>query len=687
MRLRGVAIVVLAGILVSVNVVSAAEPSWAPAMKKVHAKFTGKPGTFAHFGDSITYSLAFWSSLQWKPDNASSEFEASRQWVLKYMLKDCWRGWKGPKYGNLSGKTVAWANANVDGWLKKLNPEVVLVMFGTNDLGGVSVEKYDAGLRKLVKKCLANGSVVILSTIPPRSGRAEKAAQYADVARKIAKDMNVPLSDFHAEVLKRRPDDWDGSAAKFKGHKTYEVPTLIAGDGVHPSNPKKWRRDFTEVGLKYNGFNLRSYITLNAYVEVMGAVLDAGKKPAVKKFVPVKKVVEATMPVIDKSWWPEAPKLAAPTGRVVKVKSVGGLFDAVNNARSGDTISLAAGRYNISRRLGIKTDKVTLRGATGNRDQVVIDGDGIGELVAFTACSDVTVADLTIQNAKWNGFKIDSETGVQRLRIYNCVIHNIWQRGVKGVIVPETDREKIQPRDCRVEYCLFYNDRPKKFSDDEADTSKNFNGNYVGGLDVMYAKNWTISDNVFLNIQGRTREGRGAIFLWHETEGCIVERNIIIDCDKGVSLGNSYMPKGRGVKLHARRCTVRNNFITRAPEGCVVSANTADCKILNNTIHDPKNRMRRLLRVVGAGDGLFVADNIFSGPAPRNESSGKITIENNLVKDLTTAFKDPAAGNLHLKTRTVGVVDQAKKRPEVTEDIDRKKRNNNPDLGADEIGA
>ena len=684
MRLRSsVVIVLLAAFLLQSGVAGAAEkPAWAPVMKKVHANFKGKSGTFAHFGDSITYSMAFWSSLQWKPEKAEEGFEESRQRVLKYMLKDCWRGWKGPKYGNYSGKTVAWANSNADGWLAKLNPEVVLIMFGTNDLGGVSVEKYEEGLRKLVARCLANGSVVILSTIPPRNGRETKAAEYAKVARKIAKELNVPLSDFHAESLKRRPDDWNGTAAKFKGYKTYEVPTLIAGDGVHPSNPAEWRKDFSEVGLRHNGFNLRSYLTLKAYVEVMDAVLaTAGKQPAAKKPVPIKKASS----VPDESWWPKAPALAAPKGQVIKVASAGELFDAAGKVRPGGTISVAAGHYRLSRRLGIKTDRVTLRGATGNRNDVILDGGGIGELVAFTACSDVTVADLTIQNVKWNGFKIDSETGVQRLRIYNCAIHNVWQRGVKGVIVPEKDREKLQPRDCRVEYCLFYNDRAKKFSDDEADKPNGFGGNYVGAIDVMYARGWTISDNVFVGIQGRTREGRGAIFLWHEIEDCAVERNIIIDCDKGVSLGNSYMPKNRGVTLHARRCIVRNNFITRAPEAGVLAAHTADCKILNNTIHEPRSRMRRLVRILGVCDGLVVAGNILSGPPPRNESGGKVTIENNLVKDITGAFKDPAGGNLHLKGPLAEVVDQAQKRPEVTDDIDRGKRGQKPDLGADEV--
>ena len=34
-------------------------------MKKVHARFRGTEGYVAQFGDSITYSMAFWSPLGW----------------------------------------------------------------------------------------------------------------------------------------------------------------------------------------------------------------------------------------------------------------------------------------------------------------------------------------------------------------------------------------------------------------------------------------------------------------------------------------------------------------------------------------------------------------------------------------------------------------------------------------------
>ncbi len=63
----------------------------------------------------------------------------------------------------------------------------------------------------------------------------------------------------------------------------------------------------------------------------------------------------------------------------------------------------------------------------------------------------------------------------------------------------------------------------------------------MGGIDVMYAKDWILSDNVFVGIQGRTRGARGAVFLWHETEDCVVERNVIIDCNTGIALGNSHL--------------------------------------------------------------------------------------------------------------------------------------------------
>src|SRR5262249_17677750 len=143
-----------------------------------------------------------------------------------------------------------------------------------NDLNQLDAKEYEEKTREVVARCLKNGTVVILSTIPPRSGRLDKARQFAEIVRKIGQDEKVPLVDYFAEILKRRPDEWDGSLAKFREVPggTYDVPTLLSRDGVHPSFPQKYR-DFSQESLRNNGYGLRSYLTLLAYAEVIREVL------------------------------------------------------------------------------------------------------------------------------------------------------------------------------------------------------------------------------------------------------------------------------------------------------------------------------------------------------------------------------------------------------------------------------
>lgn len=259
----------------ALSLLGMADDTWVDAMKKVHAKFTGEKGTFAHFGDSITITMAFWSSLQGGGKNMSPEAEADFKKVKEYMKADCWSKWKGPEFGNNGSMTIRWAQENVDKWLKKLNPETILIMFGTNDLHSVPLEEYQQKTKEVVQKCLENGSVVILTTIPPRTGMLEKSKKYAEAAAKVAAELNVPVCDFFGECLKRRPDDWDGAAEKFKEFKGYDVPTLISRDGVHPSNPKQFSGDYSEEGLRSNGFVLRNYVSLRSYSEVITRVLQA----------------------------------------------------------------------------------------------------------------------------------------------------------------------------------------------------------------------------------------------------------------------------------------------------------------------------------------------------------------------------------------------------------------------------
>lgn len=257
-------------------------PDYVERMKEVHAGFSGTPGTLALFGDSISVSLAYWAPLAGNPQGMSPEAERSLKLVKSYLQPKCWNQWRGAKFGNEGGMTIRWAHENVDSWLKALNPEAAVILFGTNDLGALEVKEFENKTGEVVERCLANGTIVLLTTLPPRSGHVEKSSQFAEAVRRVAKVKRVPLIDYHAEILKRRPEDWDGSLAKFKEvtGSEYEVPTLISRDGVHPSFPKA-HQDYSDESLSKNGYALRNFLTLLAYGQVIERVLGrtAEKNP------------------------------------------------------------------------------------------------------------------------------------------------------------------------------------------------------------------------------------------------------------------------------------------------------------------------------------------------------------------------------------------------------------------------
>ena len=95
----------------------------------------------------------------------------------------------------------------------------------------------------------------------------------------------------------------------------------------------------------------------------------------------------------------ELEPLPAPTGNIINVSNVHELMPAVDMVNSGGTpatILLASGTYEIPHALYFTADSLTIRSASGNRDDVIIrstiDADGI---IWFTG-DNMTIADLTL---------------------------------------------------------------------------------------------------------------------------------------------------------------------------------------------------------------------------------------------------------------------------------------------------
>ena len=139
-------------------------------------------------------------------------------------------------YAGISGHKVPDLQGRLDRDVLAKKPTVVFIYIGINDVWhsasghGTPKDKYEAGLRDLIKRITAAGATVVLATpsvIGEKTDGSNKLDkmldEYSEVSRKVAADTGVQLCDLHqafAEHLKKNnPDN------KERG--------ILTGDGVH----------------------------------------------------------------------------------------------------------------------------------------------------------------------------------------------------------------------------------------------------------------------------------------------------------------------------------------------------------------------------------------------------------------------------------------------------------------------
>jgi hypothetical protein len=210
-----------------------------------------------------------------------------------------------------------------------------------------------------------------------------------------------------------------------------------------------------------------------------------------------------------------------------------------------------------------------------------------------------------------------------------------------------------------------------------------FGGDYIAAIDMMALEDWTFSDNVFHNIRGRNGGGRAAIFIWVRSRKVVVERNLIVSCDRGVAFGN---PGKSTANLEGERLVyvaesiIRNNFIAGGPD-CGIELWYADqIKVLNNSIWRPEQNWNRGIRVGTGTCNTEIANNLVHGAI--QSEGGEANLHHNLAGRLEGYFEDAATGNLALTRKATGALGRGTPLLDVTEDIRRRGRAGAPDLGA-----
>src|SRR5881394_1091008 len=235
------------------------------------------------------------------------------------------------------------------------------------------------------------------------------------------------------------------------------------------------------------------------------------------------------------SWLAEAPPLPPRDGAVVRASTADGLLAAAEGAAAHATILLADGHYRLPRVMVLRGKQdLTLRSAAGDPAKVTLSGKGWeseakdDDLIHIGRCDGVTLAGLTFADCRSYGVKVEAENSPKDIVIYNCRFRDIGVRAIKGSAGQDPNVRAVKGA---VRYCRFENTRVPP-----ADWL--FGGDYISAIDMMALEDWTFSDNSFRNIKGRNGGGRAAIFIWVRSRRVVVERNLLIDCDRGVAFGN-----------------------------------------------------------------------------------------------------------------------------------------------------
>ncbi|MBD3419252.1 MAG: hypothetical protein GF398_03950 [Chitinivibrionales bacterium] len=375
------------------------------------------------------------------------------------------------------------------------------------------------------------------------------------------------------------------------------------------------------------------------------------------------------------------------------------------SANSGTTYLLNTGTYHVTDIIQILAEDVTIRSASKNRNDVILDGNAGGQQLSRSnfaseilqiRASRVTVADLTIRYAQDHGLHLmppPNGTTIKDIRLHNIRVYDCGEQLIKAN--SNGNPSNLQWVDSSILECSLI-----EFVDNSVMQPQG-GGFYTGGLDVHGGRGWIIRGCTFRGIENQGKSMEHAIHLWSRSRETLIENSYFENCWRAVGLGMKRDSSGFArTYSDAAGATpyfdhiggiVRNNVVYNQSgihlETGIEIMNVKDAEVYHNTViseDQPFNSMEYRW----PNTTVTIKNNLCTHRImKRDNASGNLAA--NITNASTNLFANIAGRDFHLKNGSSTAIDRGVTLPgnKSGVDIDGVARGANPDIGADETNS
>lgn len=363
----------------------------------------------------------------------------------------------------------------------------------------------------------------------------------------------------------------------------------------------------------------------------------------------------------------------------VVVSDVSELKAAIADANKGGdpTILLTDGTYPLNGEyLRITADNVTVGSQSRDRDKVVLDGKYQTTEIFQIVAANVTLRDLTLKKAQDHPIHVMGGQTTTNILLSNLRIIDPGQQAIK--INPSGDATSLGSG-------IIENSLIELTGAGRVYVLSHNGSCYTGGVDAHAAEGWVIRDNLIRGFWCAGSLSEHGIHLWSGSRDTLVERNLIIDCDRGIGFGLGDSPHYGGI--------IRNNMIYH-PQGHGQSdvgiglENASDAQVYNNTIYLNHTYQNAIEYRFPDSRNITIANNL-TNKQITSRQGGEAELLTNVTNAQKSWFVDLPAGDLHLDESVSGVVNSGTAITGLVDDIDRGARpfDGGFDIGADEFNS